>query len=119
MNFRDLSSEDFRALDDVAFEIGNYLRRYGRVQVQQTKEKWGEVRVYCHFGWSSLHDIFYPGYAYVQKPWLTRISLRWIPIERYQQYLYRRAYRKAVEKYPRLRDNILDGADWNEYLEGL
>jgi len=37
----------------------------------------------------------------------------------YQKFIYRRAYKKAIEKYPAIRENILCAADYPNLLEGL
>lgn len=116
-------------LDRIAQEIGEPLRKRYRLQVMQCKEKYGTVRVYCTFGWYSLHDFIYPGYAFNRFPrWLTSLdnhilgpivhqfSKIGIPIQR---WAYRRAYAKAVAEYPHYRTAILTCADWPEYLENL
>ena len=113
-----------------AEEIGLFLRKW-HVPVRDYKEKYGTVRVYCNLGWYNLHDVFYPGYAYSQFPkWLWGFDvyhghkvlkytgLNWLSV-RYHMFLYRYAYKKAIVKYPEIRDNILNSADWNELLKGL
>lgn len=95
---------DWSGLYDAAYYIATYLGRYGRIHVMDYKEKWGEVRVYILWG---MED-------------------RWIPYSRlnpilipYQKWIYRRAYANAIRKWPHLRNEILNGADWQELLEGL
>ncbi len=119
--------------DAAAAYIGQGLRKWGRVSVSQYKEKWGTVRVYCSLGMSYevLHNIFYPGYAYYQFPrWLILVDhflsfklrvgvlLNWAILP-YHKWLYRRYYRRAVEKWPHIRNNIVRHADWIDLLEGL
>jgi hypothetical protein len=123
--------EGFRDVEEAACQIGKFCRRWGRIGVSQTKEKYGTARVYCHFGWHQMFSITHPGYAY-SRYWdwvwnldvsittkifhVLRINALVLP---YQQWIYRRAYDRAITRYPHIRDEILDGADWPEYLEGL
>jgi hypothetical protein len=127
--------ELFRDVENAAYEIGEFCRRWGKIQVTQTKEKYGTARVYCHFGCRDLHSIFYPGYVAVWNPkWLFQLVgetvgyrimtfpfLRWAhpAVYRWQKFIYRLAYRRAVAKYPRVREEILAGADFDELLVGL
>lgn len=116
-------------LNMIAHGIGNYLSKYGRICVSQTKEKFGSVRVYCYFGYSCIYNIFYPRRMYIDWPkWLYRIDLAISPyllkiinplIIPYQKYIYRKAYRKAVEENPHFARNILCFADWDELLEDV
>jgi len=114
-----------------ADDIGTFLRRWGRVPVRDFKEKYGTVRVYCSLGWYNLHSLFYPGYAFRQFPqWLWAFDvyhghkllyytgLQWLSYH-YHKFLYRLAYKRAVAKYPDIRENILCAADWDELLKGL
>lgn len=114
-----------------AEDIGLFLRRVGRVPVREYKEKYGTVRVYCNLGWYNLHCIFYPGYAYCQFPkWLWHLDvyygnkllrytgIQWLSVK-YHIFLYRLAYKRAVAKYPEIRQQILGSADWSELLKGL
>jgi hypothetical protein len=89
------------------------------------KEKYGTARVYCSFGLYNLYGILRPFHHWVGNEWywkLTdRIYLTWMNpvVVPYQQWIYRLAYKRAVEKYPHLKAEILDGADYEELLEGL
>lgn len=108
--------------------IGKRLLK-ARIPVSDYKEKWGTVRVYCSFEWWSFHDLVYPGYAFNRFPrWLSWLD--WVLLSSIVQYLsnwasplqikwYRSTYKKALEKFPDLRDAILESADWPEHLEGL
>ena len=58
--------------------------------VLDMKEKYGTVRVYCDE-----------------------------PSNRWQAFVYRQAYKNAIKRWPHLKREILDSADWWEYLEGL
>lgn len=119
---------DWKGIDEAGWFIGGWLRRWVRMGVTQIKEKYGTVRVYCGFGWSTFYEIWRPGYAWAPTwyPWrldmeisrfimpiLNRIV---IPI---QKSAYRWRYKKAIQKWPHLKEEILDCADWNEELEGL
>jgi hypothetical protein len=119
----------FREVGEAADYIGLFLIRWGRVNVRQTKEKWGMACVYCDFGWHQLHSITHPGYAFCQYPkWLWHLDidvlsnavsrLNFIVVP-FHKWLYRIAYKRAVQKFPYIQEEILRGADWSELLEGL
>lgn len=121
---------DGHGVYNAAAYIGEGLRRWGRVDVSQYKEKWGEVRVYLSFGWTDLiQNTCYPGYAYLQYPralWpLSKtLSMLLCPalnlvVVPYQRRLYRHYYKRAMQKWPHLRAEILGGADYPELLGGL
>jgi hypothetical protein len=117
---------DWDGLNKAAEFIGRNLRRWGRVNVFQYKEKWGTVRVYCSFGWSQLFTITHPGYAYSRYPdWLWQLDCKYIsklmgPLNRivvpYQIWLYKFLYGRALKKWPHLRLEILSGADYHQLL---
>jgi len=125
---KDFSDELFNQVDDAAEFIGHNLRKWFRVGVTQTKEKFGTARVYCHLGWSSFHCIFRPGYCWIPKWWPWSLDLK---ISEYVMPLlnrivipiqisgYRYFYQKAVKKWPHLREEILCCSDYPEYLKGL
>lgn len=118
----------------VADEIGDYLVKWGRIGVRQTKEKYGTCRVYCGFGWYSLHSIIFPRWVYLHArypKWLnwfdsTKVNSFIFSIVNkiiilYQIFIYRQGY-KRVLKYinnPDMRRNIINYADFTEYLKGL
>ncbi len=120
---------DWEGISEAARYIGENLRKWGRVCVSQYKEKFGEVRVYCSFGWYDLHSITHPGHAYIRyrkngilwhlnyisgHGWFFRFLNRFaIP---YQKFLYTYFYGRALRKWPHLRLEILSGADWSELL---
>lgn len=96
------------------------------------KEKYGELRYYATFWAGTLFELFYPGYHYYPTwyrrffmfdqyttPLLARITgLRYL-IHRYQVYMYRRGYASCLKAYPLLREEILNSADYPEYLADL
>jgi hypothetical protein len=116
----------FREVDEAAFEIGQYCRKWGRISVTQTKEKYGISCVYLSFGWYQLFSITHPGYIYSRYPsWLwkldCRVFSRIIPklnfiVIPYQKFIYRRAYHKAFRKYPLIKEEIISGADYPEIV---
>lgn len=119
----------FGEVGQAADEIGQFCRRWGRINVTCTKEKWGSARVYCSFGWSQLFSITHPGYVYSRYPeWLWSFDIRYLSrliskfnfiVVPYQRLIYRLAYRRAIKKYPMIVREILGGADWDELLEDL
>lgn len=114
---------------EAAHFIGEGLRRYARLNVTDMKTKFGEVRVYCGFGWHQVHCITHPGYAYGRYPqWLWELDCRFghiimrplnIVVIPLQKWAYRWYYKKALERWPHIRRSILQGADWPELLKGL
>lgn len=123
------SGVDWKGISDAAHYIGDGLRKWGRISVMDMKEKFGTVRVYCHFGWYQLHSITHPGHHYCRyPPWLWHLDCSWgsrsIPyisrlVEPYQKWLYRFYYKRALRKWPHLREEILSCADYPELLKGM
>jgi len=117
------------ACDSAAWFIHQYLVKYGRISVRQSKEKYGTVRVYCSLGYWGFYNLLNPGHTYVRWPkWLYGLDLKYgRPIMQvlnkvivpYHKWVYRRAYTIAVEKYPHIRERILHTADFPDLLEGL
>jgi hypothetical protein len=121
---------DWEGLNNAIYEIAIPLRKIGRVNVYDFKEKWGQARISCGFGFPMVHNILYPGYAFKQYKhqwmwaldcyhghkvtWL--INLVAIP---FQKWFYRYLYKKAVFNHPHLRQEILCAADWPELLENI
>jgi len=120
---------DWGGIDDAASYIGQGLRKWGRVDVKQFKEKYGTVRVYCRLGVGMFHQLIWPGYCSNQYPykwlWLADLKLMWLwrllnhAVVPYHKYLYRKYYANAVQKWPHLREEILCCADFDELLKGL
>jgi hypothetical protein len=120
---------DWKGLDDAGAFIGHTLRRC-RVNVWDVKEKYGTLRIYLSFGWSGFHSITHPGHCFSRYPmWLWRLDcsrpVAWlfgalnVIIVPLQQRLYRHLYRAAIARWPHLREEILDCADYPELLENL
>lgn len=125
---------DWDGINDAAQYIGVGLRKWGRVDVRQYKEKYGTVRVYCSLGLMWWPQLTHPGYVYIQWPrWFDFISYahsRWNPfylalcaanlvVVPFHKWLYRRYYRQAIKKWPHLRQEIRCCADFPEVLKGL
>jgi len=116
-------------LDAAVRFIESYCLRYGRLG-GQAKEKWGGVRFYAKFHYQ-IHDLIYPGYAYCQwKKWYnnwmwaadltiyTHSCFDWSRtiINRWQAFIYGRAYTLAVKKWPHLIKEIILPADYKELI---
>jgi hypothetical protein len=120
--------ELFNQVSEAAYEIGTFISRWGRIGVMQTKEKYGTVRVYCSFGFDCIHGLIWPRHCWIHRGWPLKLDL-WIskflkPVINplfclLQKKIYRLAYKRAVKKYPHLRDEIFSCADWGEALEGV
>ena len=120
---------DWQGLDDAGDFIGEWLIKWVRLPVTCIKEKFGTLRVYCSFGWSSFYSIWRPQYMWVPGwyPWRLDLwlsfhtpILRWInkvvvPIH---QWAYVWRYKKAVEKWPHLFAEIISMADYGKLFEG-
>lgn len=128
MAYHDWSEKgfDWKGLDEAGYMIQSFCKRWGRLGGMY-KEKFGRLRFYANFGWISLHTLIYPGYVYNQFPgWLWRLDLYCIsPVlqflfenifDNWQRKIYNMAYRRAVLKYPHLREEILEHADYPELL---
>lgn len=120
---------DWDGINGAARFIGQWLRTWARMSVGDYKEKFGTVRVYCHFGWSTLYSIYRPGYMWIPTWWPYKLDLWFsyntpflkilnsiaVPI---QKNLYVWRYKKAVQKWPHLYDEIVTCADYGELFEG-
>ena len=119
---------DWGGIDDACEFIGDRLVKLGRIHVSQTKEKFGTVRVYCSFGLDSFYGIWRPRHMWVPTWWPWKLDLtvfNWISpllnkvVIPYQKWLYKQTYRKAVQKWPHLYDEIVSCADWGELFDGV
>lgn len=119
--------EYFREVELAAQEIGDFCKKWGRMGVWQTKEKYGTARVYCSFGLWGFHSLINPGYARNRWPsWLWKLDcdygtrvitpFNWF-IAHYQIFIYKIAYKRAIKKYPFIKKEILVCADYSEYLK--
>jgi hypothetical protein len=128
-HWNDGDKVDWKGINDAAEYIGTNLAKYGRMSADY-KEKFGTVRVYVIFGWYQIHSITHPRYHYSQYPkWLWHLDCNYghyitavlnlvaIP---YHKFLYRLLYKRAVRKWPHLRDEIIYSADYyDELLRGI
>lgn len=129
-SYGDWPDERFNEVDDAGYYIGRWLRTWVRLPVTQIKEKFGTVRVYCGFGWSTLYSIWRPSHCWVSPYWPYKLDLwlsydtpflKWlnfivVPI---QQRAYAWRYKKAVQKWPHLYNEIVSCADHGELFEGV
>ena len=124
---------DWVGIDGAAEYIGQGLR-FWRVDVRQWKEKYGAVRVYCSLGIVWWPQLTHPGHVYNRWPrsldFIVHAYSWWNPfyvarravnllVVPFHKWLYRRYYRRAVEKWSHLRREILCCADYPELLEGI
>lgn len=120
---------DWKGIDDAAHWIATQLIRWGRVPVTQYKEKFGTVRVYCGFGIYGIYGLWRPHYCWYPKWWPMRLDF-WLAGTRLfkainnfvvplQQKLYAHVYKRAVQKWPHLYDEIVSQADYGELFEGV
>lgn len=117
----------WKEVDEAAEYIADFCVILGRINVRDWKEKFGTVRVYCRFGLESLGSLIWPRIQYYgDMP--NYFKVLWgiyIPnfinsiIVPYQLYIYRKAYKNAIKKWPMIKEEILCAADWSEYLKGI
>jgi len=123
---------DWSGLDWCVIYLHKNLCRWGRINVRQTKEKYGELRCYCSLGWHCLFDITHPGWVSYKvagyPEWLMTFDIfvlsKIIPylnfiILPYHKWLYKKLYKNCIKKYPHLREEILACADYKELLKNL
>lgn len=128
----------FADVGEAADYIGAFCKKWGKIRVSQTKEKYGTARVYCSFsGCPNLHELFWPGHYYIRWERLGFFGdiLQWIDNKiidniiyysginyifvPYQEFIYRLAYKRAMKKYPHIKKEIKHGADFDELLKNL
>lgn len=124
--------DDFKYFNDVeraAVEIKQFCVKWGRLG-GQAKEKYGTARFYAWFGVHGLHNITHPGsagYAWYPK-WLIHCDLFYFPtlfkwagitwfFSKWQPFIYSLAYKRALKKYPHIREEIISGADYPELIK--
>jgi len=120
-------SVDWGGINDAARFIAVNLRRWGRIAVTDYKEKYGTVRVYCHFGFDCFHSIWRPSYLWIHPKWPYKLDLRLskyvMPILNkiivpWQIFIYRNFYRRAINKWPHLYKEIVSCAAHGQLFEG-
>jgi hypothetical protein len=118
---------DWKGLGEAIDFMSDYLR-VRRVPVRQSKEKFGTVRIYTNLGWRTPHEFFYPGHCYCRYPrnrfgkWLWKMDIYYGPyvmrilsgwwVIRWHRKVYRDAHKKAIERWPHLRAEILGSPVW-------
>ena len=124
----DFTDANFLEVEDAAYFIGGWLRKWVRMEVIQIKEKFGTVRVYGGFGWHSLYSIWRPHYCWVPMWWPSKIdkflssfllpllNKIFVPMQK-KAYAWR--YKKAVQRWPYLYEEIVCCADFGELFEGV
>lgn len=122
-------SVDWEGIWYSAEYIGCNLRKWGRVQVVDYKEKFGTTRIYIHgLGWRALHNITHPGHCFSRYPkWLWSLDCLYLSkiipflfnwwVIPYHKWLYRKLYFDMVKKYPHLKQEILCCADYPDLLK--
>lgn len=112
-------------IENAAAYIEKMCRRWGRFGVT-AKEKWHTLRVCVPITSESdfLHDLIYPGHAWIRWPRWVRIYIDWPLgtllkkigivglVRRYQMLVLKRAWKKAAAKWPHVADEILDEYTW-------
>lgn len=122
---------DWEGIDAAAIYICDFCAFWGRFG-GQAKEKFGTVRFYANFGCYGLLSLTHPRHNYTWNIWqpyvkfdnavgeyIVRFSGLRLLFNWWQPKVYRLAYKKAIQKWPHLREEILCCADYNEFLEGL
>lgn len=117
---------DWDALGQAVDYVAHNTRRWGRIQMH-TKEKYGTLRINCHYGFT-IHGSIWPGYCFKHRycpQWLWSLDLKlqnrfydrfinpWFIS--YQKWVYKQVFKRAVKKWPHIEAEILDEYDW--YLE--
>lgn len=115
-----------RKLDEAICYIMDTWRIYARIG-SHGKEKYGTFRDHPRFWEGGLHTLMYPGYVYIQRPFIY-FKLDWYIIKPftkytglhklglwYQKQVYNYAIQKMCKKYPEITDELvadLDGVDF-------
>lgn len=118
----------FHQVAHAADDIGRDCARYGRIFVAQTKEKFGTARVYVTFGFIGFHALIWPTLHWYQNWWPCQLDF-WLThklerpigylLNKWQPFIYRWAYKRALKKYPKIKPEIIGGADRQDLLRGL
>jgi hypothetical protein len=119
---------DWDGINDAGRYIGYWLKKWVRMDVRDVKEKFGTVRIYCSFGWQGVYSIWRPGYCWYPKWWPIKLDFwitdtklfsllnRFVVFVQVNAYVWR--YKKAVQKWPHLYNEIVSCADHGELFEG-
>lgn len=118
---------DWESLDKAIRFIDTNLVRWGRINVRQSKEKYGTARIYCSLGWHQFHSITHPRACFNRYPqWLWNFDckyghylMKWMVnwwLVPWQKFVYSRVYYLACKRYPHLVEEICCMADYVELL---
>jgi hypothetical protein len=110
------NSFDWNSLYKAESEIRSILK-YGRVGIH-SKEKYSTLCYSIFFCDGTLHSFIYPGYVYSQFPkWLWVFDLTYKPlrllapiIRFWQKLIVEYAFKVVCDKYPHIRDHIINDA---------
>ena|GEM_PF-3514294 len=121
---------DWQGINDSAYEIAMFCRRWGRMGGSY-KEKFGCVRYYVQFA-HSIFSLTHPGYCHYgpYPEWLMKFDIWYGPrvvrytglawfLKHWQPFIYNLAYQRAIKKRPHLRAEILVDADYPELIKGV
>src|SRR5690349_16514927 len=113
---------DWNALNEAAFYLHKRCRQFARMGIH-TKEKWGTLRVSTTVAWFTeydfIHNIFYPGHAWIRWPKWFRVYVDWpfgklmgkIGVVRllqwYQLNILKFFWKRAAKKWPHISKEIL------------
>ena len=111
---------DWNSLYEAERELRHIMIRYGRIGVH-SKEKYGTLRFEIFFCDGTLHSITHPGYVRSRYPkWLWRFDLDYRPlrfltplINFWQKLVLQYAFTIVCNKYPHIRDEIINDAPEN------
>ena len=121
---------DWKGLDGAIRIIYFWTHNFGRLG-GQLKEKFGGVRFYVFFSDGTIHSLVKVGHYYYRwSKWVRWVDYNIIAnimkyggllylLHKWQRFIYRFAYKRAVARYPHLRDEILVDADLQELVEGI
>lgn len=121
---------DWHGLNEAIHYIDDFCTKYGFIQVT-SKEKWGQADIYVYWWDGTIWSLFYTSRWWkMSKKWpgwlrsvdfklgdlLTLIGVRRL-VHAYQQFIYKLAYDRALNRWPHLKEEIVGGmAEW-EVLE--
>ena len=111
---------DWNSLYEAERELRHIMIRYGRIGVH-SKEKYGTLRFEIFFCDGTLHSITHPGYVRSRYPkWLWCFDLDYRPlrfltplINFWQKLVLQYAFTVVCNKYPHIRDEIINDAPEN------
>jgi hypothetical protein len=95
------------------------------------KEKYGTIRFSPLWFDGTLHSLIYPGHYFIRFPkwfyWnvdyliikkVIYYSGLYYLINKWQKYVYGKAYEKAMKTFPHIVDEIVEDSDYPELIKG-